>query len=60
MKFVGLKGKPKWTNRAIMGNPIVICAVNGSKKTINLITRETTYKTTMYNAKTKQKKLHVV
>src|SRR6218665_2377319 len=41
MEFV--KGKPKGTNPAIMGNPIDICAVNASKwqqKTINLITRE--------------------
>ena len=39
MEFV--KGKPKGTNPAIMGNPIDMCAVNGSKKTINVITRET-------------------
>ena len=30
MEFV--KGKPKGTNPAIMGNPIDMCAVNGSKK----------------------------
>jgi len=30
MKFV--KGKPKGTNPAIMGNPM--CAVNGSKKRV--------------------------
>src|SRR6218665_694531 len=30
MEFV--KGKPKGTNPAIMGNPIDICAVNGSKR----------------------------
>jgi len=29
MEFV--KGKPKWTNLAIMGNLIDMCAVNGSK-----------------------------
>ena len=38
MEFV--KGKPKGTNPAIMGNPIDMYAVNGSK-TINLITKET-------------------
>ena len=42
MEFV--KGKPKGTNPAIMGNPIDMYAVNDSKKTINLITRETTSK----------------
>src|SRR6218665_3303347 len=40
MEFV--KGKPKGTNPAIMGNPINMYAVNGSKN--NLITRETTSK----------------
>ena len=30
MEFV--KGKPKGTNPAIMGNPMDMCAVNGSKK----------------------------
>ena len=30
MEFV--KGKPKGTNPAIMGNPTDICAVNGSKR----------------------------
>ena len=35
-----LKGTPKGTNPAIMGNPIDMYAVNDSK-TINLITRET-------------------
>ena len=30
MEFV--KDKPKGTNPAIMGNPIDICAVNGSKR----------------------------
>ena len=30
MEFV--KGKPKGTNPANMGNPIDICAVNGSKR----------------------------
>ena len=30
MEFI--KGKPKGTNPAIMGNPIDMCAVNGSKK----------------------------
>ena len=42
MEFV--KGKPKGTNPAVMGNPIDMYAANGSKKTINLITRETTSK----------------
>src|SRR6218665_1709726 len=32
MEFV--KGKPKGTNPTIMGNPIDICAVNGSKKRV--------------------------
>src|SRR6218665_2158869 len=41
MEFV--KGKPKGTNPAIMGNPVDMYAVN-SGKTINLITRETTSK----------------
>ena len=27
-----VKGKPKGTNPPIMGNPIDMCAVNGSKK----------------------------
>ena len=30
MEFI--KGKPKWTNPAIMGNPIDMYAANGSKK----------------------------
>jgi len=30
MEFI--KGKPKGTNPTIMGNPIDMCAVNGSKK----------------------------
>jgi len=33
LEFV--KGKPKGTNPATMGNPINMYAVNGSKKTIN-------------------------
>jgi len=33
MEFV--KGKPKGTNPAIMGNQLDMCSVNGSKKTIN-------------------------
>ena len=41
MEFV--KGKPKGTNPAIMGNPIDICS-KWQQKTINLITRETTSK----------------
>src|SRR6218665_467326 len=40
-----VKGKPKGTNPAIMGNPIdmTVCS-KWQQKTINLITRETTYK----------------
>jgi len=39
-----INGKLKGTNPAIMGNPINMYAVNGRKKTINLITKETKYK----------------
>src|SRR6218665_2345691 len=39
MEFV--KGKPKGTNPAIMGNPIYIFAVNGSKRQSILLKRTT-------------------
>ena len=35
MEFV--KGTPKGTNPTIMGNPIDMCAVNGSKKQLILL-----------------------
>src|SRR6218665_1621646 len=57
MEFV--KGRPKGTNPASMGNPIDMYAVNGSRKTINLIIRETTSKSiepcTMQKTKQKSK-----
>ena len=64
MEFV--KGKPKGTNPAIMGNPMGCRHMQQmASKTINLITRETTSKLrepcTMQKCKNKTKnKLHVV